>query len=63
MHTYMFQWNGRRKYIDADNVYKALTEFQRRFGFAAEYTENMTILAQYAQTKEWIPITVKNFAV
>lgn len=39
----MFSWNGRRKFIDADNLEEALDEFMRRFGFYAPNTDGMEI--------------------
>lgn len=33
MKTYMFSWNGRRKFIDASSYSEARRKFMERFGF------------------------------
>ncbi len=40
MNTYCFAWNGRRRFIDADNMEDAIGAFMERYGF---YPDNANI--------------------
>lgn len=39
MRTFMFSWNGRRKFVDASTQVEAERKFMERFGFWPEDVE------------------------
>lgn len=38
--TYVFSWNGRRRFIDATDKQDAMDKFQEKYGF---YPEDVTV--------------------
>ncbi len=43
MKTYMFSWNGRRKFIDASTYSEARRKFRKQFGFFPDNTVKIVV--------------------